>query len=69
MPASGRDEDVSVTVAGLPAEVSYSGPQGAYLGEDQVHIRLPRDIAGQGVVPIVVTAAGYASNTVHIAVH
>ncbi len=63
--AGGR---VSVTVAGLPAQVSYSGPQGTLSGEDQVNVLLPREIAGRGVVPIVVTAAGYTSNTVYIAV-
>jgi len=55
-------------VAGLAVEVSYSGPQGAYSGEDQVNILLPREISGRGVVPIVVNAGGYECNTVHIAV-
>jgi uncharacterized protein (TIGR03437 family) len=59
---------VSVAIGGWNAEVSYAGPQGTCLGEDQVNILLPRELAGAGVVPLALTADGYAASILNISV-
>jgi uncharacterized protein (TIGR03437 family) len=47
--------------------VLFFGAAPGYAGEDQVNIGpLPRSLAGQGVVSIVLTASGQAANTVNI---
>jgi len=57
---------VSATVGGMTAEISDAVPQGQYLGLDQANIRLLPAMAGRGVVNVVVTIDGRASNTVAI---
>jgi uncharacterized protein (TIGR03437 family) len=58
---------VTATVGGLSVPVLFFGAAPGYAGEDQVNIGpLPRSLAGQGVVSIVLTASGQAANTVNI---
>jgi uncharacterized protein (TIGR03437 family) len=60
---------VRVTIGGLPAAVLYAGAQGQYIGLDQVNVAVPRELAGRGVVNVVLSVAGVSSNPVTIAVH
>jgi uncharacterized protein (TIGR03437 family) len=60
--------DVSVTIGGINAPVTYAGPQGAYPGLDQVNVALPLALRGAGEVDAVLTAGGLTANTVTIAV-
>jgi len=55
---------VSVTIGGEHARVLYAGPQNQYPGMDQINVVIPGDLAGQGVVDVVVTVAGKTANTV-----
>lgn len=56
---------VSVTVGSTSPMVSYVGPQGAFIGEDQINVGpLPTSLAGSGLVNINVTVDGRAANTV-----
>lgn len=55
-------KNVSVTVDGVPATVTFAGPQGTYVGEDQLNVQLPRTLAGRGRVFILVTANGVIAN-------
>jgi uncharacterized protein (TIGR03437 family) len=56
---------VSVTIRGHDIPVSYSGPQGAFDGLDQINIGpLPRSLAGKGRLTILVIADGLTANPV-----
>ena len=54
------------TMTGLP--VVYAGPQGYYVGEDQINVLLPAALKGAGVVQVTLTADGQSSNAVEIAI-
>ena len=56
---------VTATVNGAGVPVTYHGAQGADAGLDQIDVGpLPADLAGAGVVKLVITADGHAANTV-----
>lgn len=59
---------VTATIGGQTAEVQYAGPQGGFAGLDQVNIRVPRSLAGQGNVDVVLTVDGKTANTVTVRV-
>ena len=59
---------VTADIQGFDAEVTYAGPQLQFPGLDQVNVLLPKSLAGAGIVNIVLTAAGAASNTVTITI-
>ena len=63
-----RPPVVSATIGGVTAEVTYSGPQGTFIGLDQVNVRLPRSLAGRGEVNILYTADGKLANVVTVSV-
>jgi uncharacterized protein (TIGR03437 family) len=46
--------------------VDYAGPQGPFLGLDQINIDLPLALKGSGQSEVVVTAGGHKANTVLI---
>ena len=58
--------DVTVNIGGVEAEVLYAGPQGEFLGLDQINIRIPRELRGRGVVDVVVTVNDLVSNPAQI---
>lgn len=60
--------NITATIAGLPVQVFYAGPQGTYDGLDQVNVLLPISLRGKGLVDVVVTVDGIGSNTVNIAI-
>jgi uncharacterized protein (TIGR03437 family) len=61
--------NVTVTVGGQNMPILYTGPQGAYDGEDQVNVGpLPASLAGRGSVNIVLKADGQAANTVNVTI-
>ncbi len=66
----GRSAPASVAarIGGASAEVFYAGEQGAFVGLDQVNIRLPRSLAGRGDVDVILFVDSYAANTVQIRV-
>jgi uncharacterized protein (TIGR03437 family) len=57
---------VTATVGGINVETLYAGPVGGFVGLDQSNIRLPRALAGRGVVDVVLTIDGKSSNKVSI---
>ena len=60
---------VTVTVGGVGVPVLYAGAAPGFAGEDQVNIGpLPRSLAGQGSVNILLTADGQAANTVNVTI-
>jgi uncharacterized protein (TIGR03437 family) len=58
----------TATIGGIAATLSYAGPQGGTAGLAQFVLPIPRSLAGQGTVPISITAGGSTSNTVIISV-
>lgn len=60
--------DVTVTIGGVPADVTYAGPQGYFVGVDQLNAKLPRSLMGRKDVEVVLTVAGKAANTVKISI-
>jgi uncharacterized protein (TIGR03437 family) len=59
---------VQVTLAGSQVQVTYAGPQGSFVGLDQVNIVIPQSLAGSGNIPLVLTAGGQAANTVNLTI-
>jgi uncharacterized protein (TIGR03437 family) len=58
--------NVAAKIAGVPAQVDYAGPQGHYVGLDQVNIHIPRSLIVGGEVDLVLTVDGKPSNPVRI---
>ena len=59
---------VQATLAGQSADVLYAGPQGAFPGLDQVNVRLPRLLAGKGLIDLAVAVENQVSNTVTLSI-
>ena len=61
--------NVTATVGGQAVPVAFAGPQGAFVGEDQVNLGpLPASLSGTGKANIVITADGLAANTVNLVI-
>jgi uncharacterized protein (TIGR03437 family) len=58
--------NVSATIGGTSAEVTYAGGQGTFVGLDQANIRIPSSLAGRGDVNVVLTVDGKSTNAVVI---
>jgi uncharacterized protein (TIGR03437 family) len=54
--------NVSLKIGGVDAPVDYAGPQGQFAGVDQVNVRLPRSLAGKGLVTVELTVDGKAAD-------
>lgn len=62
----GNLSQVTATVGGVAAGVSFAGAQGGFAGLDQVNLEIPRTLGG-GEFEVVVTVAGKAANAVRFA--
>ncbi|MBS1807004.1 MAG: hypothetical protein JST84_02300 [Acidobacteria bacterium] len=58
--------NVKVLIAGIEAQVEYAGPQGQFIGLDQINVRLPKALAGRGEVTIELIVDDKAANPVRI---
>ncbi len=62
-------KNVTAIIGSESVPVLYAGAAPGYAGEDQVNIGpLPRSLAGQGTVNIVLTADGQAANIVNVTI-
>jgi uncharacterized protein (TIGR03437 family) len=60
---------VTALVGASPAlTAAYAGPQGTYVGEDQVNILLPASLQGAGKTAVSLVVEGKTSNTVQIVI-
>jgi uncharacterized protein (TIGR03437 family) len=59
-------EPPTVYIDGTPVPVEYCGPQGQYIGLDQVNIRVPPELRGTGIRTIEMEYKGSPSNTVTV---
>lgn len=57
---------VTVSIGGVNAPVSYAGAQGFYTGLDQVNVQLPASLAGRGDVPVALAVGSNHANTARI---
>jgi uncharacterized protein (TIGR03437 family) len=55
---------VFVSVAGMPVEILYAGPQGTYPALDQINVRVPLTVGGLGNVEIRLLVDGLTANVV-----
>jgi len=67
-PLAGTLAPPTVTVGGVPAEVTFSGLAPGYAGLYQVNVRIPEGAPTGSAVPIALTIGGITSNTATIAV-
>jgi uncharacterized protein (TIGR03437 family) len=59
---------VTAQIGGTDCEVTYAGPQGGFVGLDQVNLKLPRSLAGRGEVAVQLTVEGRPANTVQVTI-
>lgn len=59
---------VTATVGGVSATVSYAGSQNGFVGLDQVNLLLPRTLIGRGLVDIALNIDGKTANTVRVSI-
>lgn len=56
--------NVSANVGGMDALLSFAGAQGSLVGLDQANLRLPRNLAGRGVINVELRVDGKLANVV-----
>jgi uncharacterized protein (TIGR03437 family) len=56
----------TVTIGGVPVQVTFAGASPCCVGLQQINVMLPDSLAGAGRVPVVVSANGQVSNTVQV---
>jgi uncharacterized protein (TIGR03437 family) len=57
---------VNVKIDGVDAGAVYAGPQGSFVGLDQINALLPRSLAGRGEVDLSVTVDGKQTNSLKL---
>jgi len=60
--------DVSVTVQGIPATVTYSGLVAGYPGLDSINVLLPPSLAGTGLATVIVSVNREPANAVLVSI-
>jgi uncharacterized protein (TIGR03437 family) len=55
-------DQVTATIGGVSVPVLFAGAQGQFPGLDQINLTIPRSLAGRGMVDVVVTVEGQATN-------
>ena len=59
---------VRVTIGSTSVPVVYAGPQAQFPGLDQINVKLPGSLRGQGEVDLTLSVDGIASNTARIGI-
>lgn len=57
---------VTASMGGVAAEVSYAGPQGSFLGLDQINLRVPAALVARGEVDVTLLVEGRVTNTLKV---
>lgn len=58
--------NVRCTIGGVETEVLFAGPQGGFVGLDQMNVEVPGSLRGRGEAPIILTVDGQTTNPVTI---
>ncbi len=69
--ASSKDfvsQRVRVLVGGIEAKVHYAGPQGQFVGMEQINFELPPNVANHGSLPVMVKIDDQPTNSVTVEV-
>ncbi len=59
---------VQCSIGGVNVPVLFAGPQGTFVGLDQVNVQLPVALKGRGELDVLLTVDGQSANTVTIGV-
>jgi uncharacterized protein (TIGR03437 family) len=59
---------VSAKIGGTDVPVSFAGPQGDFVGLDQLNMQLPRSLLGRGELDLVLTVDSKTANTVKVTI-
>jgi uncharacterized protein (TIGR03437 family) len=57
---------VEVTIDDVPAQVTYAGAQGVFVGLDQINVIIPPQLRGRGLVNLRLAVDGISANLVQI---
>ncbi len=57
---------VTVTIGSTVITAAFAGPQGTFVGEDQINVLLPQTLKGAGPLKVTLTADGLTTNSVLI---
>ena len=57
---------IACKIGSTTLPVAFAGPQGTFVGLDQVNVLLPKSLRGSGNVQVVLTVDGLAANTVSL---
>ena len=63
---NGTAEALTITLGGTAVTALFSGPQGQFVGLDQINFQIPASLAGRGNVDLVITVGGRTANTVRL---
>jgi gluconolactonase len=58
--------NATVTIGGAPAELSFIGAQGTFVGLDQLNVALSPSLAGRGEMDVVLTIGAQSANAVRV---
>jgi uncharacterized protein (TIGR03437 family) len=56
----------TLTIGGVNVTPTFSGPQGGFVGLDQLNFQIPASLAGRGEVDLTITIDGRTSNVVRL---
>jgi uncharacterized protein (TIGR03437 family) len=67
-PADGNGvaESVQVNLGGATVTPLYAGPQGGFVGLDQINIQIPANLAGRGKIDVMMTVSSRTANTIQL---
>ena len=57
---------ITVNIGGIDSEVLYVGPQGGFVGLDQVNVRISRRLLQRGEVDVVLMVDGQSANVMKV---
>jgi uncharacterized protein (TIGR03437 family) len=64
--ANGVAESLRVDLGGVNAIPLYAGPQGGFVGLDQINLQIPNNLAGRGKIDVTITVNNRAANTIQL---
>jgi uncharacterized protein (TIGR03437 family) len=63
---NGVAESVQVNLGGTTVTPLYAGPQGGFVGLDQINIQIPASLAGRGKIDVIMTVNSRTTNTIQL---